>query len=312
MTDSISVIVPTYNSASTLPGAIGSIRSQEWPDLEIIVVDDGSSDETSAVLNGIAASDLRSARQPNMGPGAARNRGLEMARGKWVAFLDADDLWLQGKIAAQMELLKEDSSLAFCYSDSLRRAQDGAEEVHKARRVADSVFADLLLGPQFDLPTVIVRRDCFERVGRFEPEFRTGEDWDMWLRLAANFPSCYVPRPLVVCHVSGDPNKYPLDLHERCRIRIVSRVLSRPETIRKWPQVHKHRNLIYAWHYAVLAKSYLYRRRWWAFLRLATAAMLSNPIGLYFLIRRWSSLERWPNLAGVVRPETSKGLGSIS
>ncbi len=300
MTESISVIVPTYNSAATLPSAIESIRLQDWPELEIIVVDDGSVDDTPAVLNEISASDIHIIRQPNMGPGAARNRGLEMAQGKWVAFLDADDLWLPGKLAAQMELLREDSSLAFCYTDSLHKSPDGSEVIHKARRVADSVFADLLLGPQFDLPTVIVRRDCFERVGRFEPEFRTGEDWDMWLRLAADYPSCYVPRPLVVYHVSGDPNKYPLDLHERCRIRIVSRILSRSETIRKWPQIHEHRNRIYAWHYAVLAKSYLYRKRWWAFLRLATASVLSNPIGFYFLVRRWSSLERWPNLAGVV------------
>ncbi len=299
MNDTISVILPTYNSASTLPDAIESIRQQDWSDLEIVVIDDGSSDDTQGVLKNMAGPDLHAVSQCNRGPGAARNLGIEKATGTWVAFLDADDVWLPGKLAAQMASLHENSLFGFCYTDSVWKTQDGAERVHKARRVAENVFADLLLGPQFDLPTVIVRRECFDRVGRFEPQFRTGEDWDMWLRLAANYPSSYVPMALSVCRVSRNSNKYPLDMHERCRMQIVSRILSRPETIRQWPQVHKHRNRIYAWHYAVLAKSYLYRRRRWAFVRLAMSSVLSNPVGLYFLIRRWSSLERWPNLAGV-------------
>ncbi len=299
MFDTVSVVLPTYNSAETLTDAIDSIRAQGWPALDIIVVDDGSVDGTSAILEKIISKDLRVLRQENAGPGAARNRGIEAARGKWVAFLDADDVWLSGKLTAQLNALQEDPSLAFCYSDSVRRSRDGTDVIQTPRRVGGHVLAELLLGPQFDLSTVIVRRDCFEKVGGFAPQFRTGEDWDMWLRLAATYPGCYVPRVLVVYRVSGDPNKYPLEMHERCRIQIVSRIFSRPETTQRWPQIYKHKNQLFAWHYAVLAKSYLYRNRWRDFARLATSSILSSPMGLCFLARRWGSLDRWPNLAGI-------------
>jgi hypothetical protein len=121
----------------------------------------------------------------------------------------------------------------------------------------------------------------------------------MWLKLAANFPSCYLPQVVSLIHVANDPGKYPLDLHERCRMRIIARTLSRPEIARRWPQVFRYRKRFYSWHYAVLAKSYLFRGRLPGFLRLSASAIVSHPIGFYFLARRWSVLNRWPNLAGL-------------
>jgi glycosyltransferase involved in cell wall biosynthesis len=298
MNETISVVVPTYNSASSLSTAIESIRSQNWADLEIIVVDDGSSDDTPAALNRLVGSDLRVIRQNNRGPGAARNRGIEIASGKWMAFLDADDVWLPGKLELQMSRLQSDPLSGFAYADSLRRAPDGAERMQRPRRESENIFSDLLLGPQFDLSTVIVRRDCFDRIGLFAPELRTGEDWDMWLRLSAFYRGCYLPRVLVVYHISNDPRKYPLDIHERCQMRILGRLFSDRKIAREWPQLSKYRSRIYSWHYAVLAKSRLYQKQPWGFLRLGAASVFSHPMGLYFLARKWTEAKHWPILAG--------------
>jgi glycosyltransferase involved in cell wall biosynthesis len=301
MKETISVVVPTYNAAHSLPRAIESIRAQAWPELEIIVVDDGSRDHTQAVLTSLASDDLHVITEENRGPGAARNRGIEIAHGKWVAFLDADDIWLQGKLQAQMDCLQKDQSLGFCYADSVKRTTDGTEKVHKSRRHSGSIFPDLLFGPQFGTPTIIVRRDCFEQTGLFDPELRTGEDWDLWLRLSASYRGCHLSRAVVRCSVSEDPTKYPLGMLERCQLRVLSNLFSNRQIALRWPQLAKYRRRLYSWHYAVLAKSYLSQRRARDFFRLGSASIRSHPMGLYFLARRWGAsgdLPRFIHLQG--------------
>ena len=294
MSETVCAVVPTYNSADSLPNAIESIRNQNWPGLEIIVVDDGSTDDTAAVLRKLGAGDLRVIRQKNGGPGAARNRALEITAAEWVAFLDADDIWLPHKLEMQMDCLRSERSHGFCYADSLRRTISGTESVRRAPGLAKGAFRSLLLGPRFDLSTVVVRRDCFAQVGLFDPELRTGEDWDLWLRLSALCHGCYVPKPLSVYRVPSDPDKYPLPMYERCQVRILGRLFSNQNIARVWPKLAQCRGQVYAWHYATLAKSFLHGRRLPGFLRLAVASVSSHPMGIYFLARRWSSLEGWP------------------
>lgn len=301
MSETISVVVPTYNAACSLPMAIDSIRSQNWPHLEIVVVDDGSSDETHAALERLPATDLRVVRQANEGPAAARNRGINGSTGDWVAFLDADDIWLPGKLEAQMSLLRADSSLSFCYTDSLQRAPDGTERLRKPGHHLGDIFLNLLLGPQFGLPTVIVKRGCFSEIGFFDPELRTGEDWDFWLRLAAFYRGGYVPTALALTNLSEDPGKYPLDMFERCQMHVLNNLFSNNRISQTWPQLRKCRRRLFSWHHAVLAKSYLHRGRIWDFSRLAAASIRSHPIGLYFLARSWSSTELKPNVLGLTQ-----------
>ena len=117
----LSVVIPAYNNASTLAEAIASVRSQDVPCPEIIVVDDGSSDATNQVIDDLAGHDLRLIRQPNGGPGAARNTGITAARGEWIAFLDGDDLWLPSKLELQLAAIWKDPNVAllfhrFCHS----------------------------------------------------------------------------------------------------------------------------------------------------------------------------------------------------
>lgn len=119
-TPSVSVIIPTYNYGEFLPEAIESARDQTQPDLEIIVVDDGSNDDTPRVLNKLEGSDLRWRRTSNRGVSAARNLGLRMSEGEYVAFLDADDVWSPEKVERQVELLRAEPEVGFVFCDFVR------------------------------------------------------------------------------------------------------------------------------------------------------------------------------------------------
>lgn len=285
MTPSVSVVIPTYNLAALLPGAVESVRAQAWPGLEIIVVDDGSEDDTAGTLEALAGGgDLRWFRQENAGAAAARNRGIEEARGEWVAFLDADDFWLPGKLATQFDELAKNPSAAFSYTDVRLRYEGGEERDLACGTEGQPLLTQLLPGNLFGTPTVVVRRDCFREVGLFDAELRTGEDWDMWMRLAAHFEHVRVRRPLTVNRVT-ERAKFPVETWERCTLRVLGRLFSCPRVLRDWPSVASKRGLIYAWHYSVLAKSYLRQRRLADFGRLAYRALVAHPEGLRYLAR---------------------------
>ncbi len=286
MSRSVSVVIPTYNYAPFLPGAVEGARAQEWDDLEIIVVDDGSTDETPAVLEALAVenTNLRWFRQENAGAAAARNRGIEEARGEFVAFLDADDLWLAGKLAAQFDALAKRPEAAFSYTDVTLRHPDGVDEDLACGTPGQPLLLQLLGGNLFATPTVLARRECFREVGLFDASLRTGEDWDMWMRLAAHFEHVRVAQPLTVIRVAAHA-KFPVETLERCTLRALERLFACPRVASAWPSVASKRRLIYAWHYSVLAKSYLNQGRLADFSRLACWALGSHPAALRYLKR---------------------------
>jgi len=269
-----------------LPDAIGSVRAQSWPYLEIIVVDDGSIDNTEFVLNQLAGSDLRSISQVHSGPAAARNRGITEASGEWIAFLDADDLWLPNKLAAQVDAISRHPEAAFCYTDVKVRYPDGMERALQYGIHRKALLLELLLGNLLATPTMIVRRSCFAKIGLFNVELRTGEDWDLWLRLAARFHSIYVPQLLTVCRVELNSGKYPVQLLEHCTLRVLDHLFSCRETMSLWPELPKLRRQVYAWHYSVLAKSYFRSRRLTKCFRFVLDAMRSHPAGFRYLAPR--------------------------
>ena len=160
----VSVIIPTYNAADYLPDALQSVRRQEYAPLEIIVVDDGSTDATPQLIAG-RGSNVSYVRQDNRGPAAARNRGLQEARGEVIAFLDADDVWPDGTLARQIDCLLARPEAAVALG---RTALMGAAD-------AESWFVPLL-------GSAVFRRDVFDRVGRFDETLRYSEDHDWFLR----------------------------------------------------------------------------------------------------------------------------------
>ncbi len=186
----VSVVIPAYNYAHFLPTAIDSALAQDHPNIEIIVVDDGSTDNTPEVAAGYGDR-IRCIHQPNAGLSAARNTGIKAASHPFVAFLDADDEWLPGSISAVMrEFEAHGKELGAVAGQSIFMDHEGVIVPFKSR-VRDLPrgieFADILLKTRFSPSSVVARRSVFDDCGMFDTTMRSSEDRDMWLRIAAKF-----------------------------------------------------------------------------------------------------------------------------
>jgi glycosyltransferase involved in cell wall biosynthesis len=285
MKPTVSVVIPTYNNSALLAEAIDSVRSQDFASVEILIVDDGSADDTSEFLRSLQDSNIRVVRQPNGGPAKARNLGIAMSQGQWIAFLDDDDLWLPTKLKIQMEEIQRNPTVGFSYTDVILHYQNGQEEVHVPKHNGADIFNGLLWGNQLATDTVIVRRECVEAVGGFNESFRTGEDWDLWLKLAARFESIYVPKHLTFCRPPANRGaKYDMRVYESCTISVLDQLFTNEEIISAHPNIPMLRKRLYAFHYSVLAKSYLRQHSvadWW---RLAQLSVRSHYSGWRYLM----------------------------
>ncbi|MCB1876753.1 MAG: glycosyltransferase family 2 protein [Chromatiales bacterium] len=208
MSISISAVVPSYNNAPYLPAAIGSIRSQVPAVSEIIVVDDGSTDDTARVIAQLGDG-IRYLRQDNSGPSAARNRGLAQARGDWIAFLDADDQWTQDKLEKQLKALQRHPELGLIAGDMAEIDLSGTiitpsvlAKHHLQERFqaldgapAENPVASLLEKNFIPTGTVLARRALLMEAGGFPEDIRFGEDLALWVRVAAKAPiTCLADR----------------------------------------------------------------------------------------------------------------------
>jgi len=190
----VSVVMPSYNNSAYIRSAIDSVLQQDYSNIELIVVDDGSSDDSVAILQSYG-DQIRLICQPNAGPAAARNHGLRYVTGDFVAFHDSDDLWLPGKLSAQVAFLQQHPQYAACYSSW--QVWDGGtvpEYTEQETGTPSGVAIDETGSGWLYLPllkvsllhtiTVLIRRNVVNEVGFFSEEFRIGEDHHYWLRLA--------------------------------------------------------------------------------------------------------------------------------
>ncbi len=197
----ISVIIPSYNSAHFVTHAVRSALGQTYRPLEVIVVDDGSTDDTQRALSDFEG-EIRYVYQANKGAPGARNTGIRQSRGDFVAFLDADDEWCPDKLSLQVPILCADSRVALVHSDitflevsSGRRYQKSETKEMCQGRCYEAMFFDWNVTPS----TVVVRRECIEAVGLFDESLVSGcEELDLWFRLARWYDFAYVPMPLTV------------------------------------------------------------------------------------------------------------------
>ncbi|MGA8940373.1 MAG: glycosyltransferase [Acidobacteriaceae bacterium] len=195
----VSVIIPTYNCAHYLEQAIESVMNQTYRDLEIIVMDDGSTDNTAQVVRKYETK-IRYLHQENCGLPAARNHAIMASSGDLIALLDADDWWEPAKLAEQVPLLREDPELCLTYSDLEVVFDDGSinPSFLSTRPLASSGYVfDQLLSSSFILPsTVLLRRSSLEQVGMFDESMRSHEDIDLWLRMCQRWKVALVRKPL--------------------------------------------------------------------------------------------------------------------
>lgn len=204
----MSVVVPTYNRAHLIVDALESISGQTYRPIEIVVVDDGSTDDSQRTVERWTAEHcehrrltLKYVAQANEGANAARNRGVAEAKGAYVAFLDSDDRWLPEKLAKQMPLFQSNREVGGVYC-GLRyvnlvtgEAAPTAERSFPSGRILDRLLVhDVTEGT----PCWIIRRSCLEEIGGFDKSLPARQDWDMWIRLAAKYAIAVVPEILVI------------------------------------------------------------------------------------------------------------------
>jgi glycosyltransferase involved in cell wall biosynthesis len=194
----VSVIIPTYNRARCLREAVDSVLSQEFRGFELIVVDDGSTDETPQLLRAYGDS-IRVLRQENRGVSAARNAGIASGRGALIAFLDSDDIWLPGKLACQVDFFRQNPEHLICQTEELwvkngRRVNPGQRHRKRGGMIFEPSLALCLVSPS----AVMLRRELFERVGWFDERLPACEDYDLWLRVSCRFPVGLIETPLIV------------------------------------------------------------------------------------------------------------------
>lgn len=198
----VSVVIPSYNSAHHITETLESVFNQTYQPREIIVVDDGSTDGTRSMLEKYRDRIIY-VYQKNAGEPAARNTGIRRASGDFIAFLDADDLWLPNKLELQMDYFEKRPEVALVYTDMKQFDENGIthesiKEWLKMSPPSGYVFPQLFAETLFGSGTVVFRKSCVEKVGFFDETFFVGSDYEMWLRMARYFKFGYVDEPLMM------------------------------------------------------------------------------------------------------------------
>jgi glycosyltransferase involved in cell wall biosynthesis len=228
----ISVIIATYNRRAMLREALASVATQRSENsaltFEVIVVDDGSSDGTWNDLSGAQSDTLRTVRTANRGPAAARNRGIALARGELIAFLDSDDLWMPEKLARQSLFMRDNPACSISQTGEMwfrdgRRVNPG----RRHRKRSGDIFADALRTCLISPSAAMLRRELFEEVGTFDEDMAACEDYDLWLRILARHEAGLLDEPLVVRR-AGHPGQLSATVvaPDRFRILALAKLLS--------------------------------------------------------------------------------------
>jgi glycosyltransferase involved in cell wall biosynthesis len=219
----VSIIIPTYNCAPYIHEAIESVLAQTYKNNEIIVVDDGSTDNTQEIIRPFLKKILY-IKQENSGPSAARNVGIKKSKGDYIAFLDADDHYLPPRIELMVNMLQEDKDLGFASAD-VNFFEDQTVILKclmkKEKKVATGwIYDKLIIDNYVSTLTVTIKRHCFNKSGYFDPSFNHGEDYDLWLRLAKNFKYEFLEEPLAEHRIREGSlsTDYELFLKERIQI----------------------------------------------------------------------------------------------
>ncbi len=240
----VTVVIPTFNRGPELVAAVESVLAQTWPHREVVVVDDGSTDDTASRLRPFQ-NVIRYVRQENSGVAAARNAGLRMASGAWVAFLDSDDVWSPSKLASQMRCLNEFGQANVCFTDceffGNPEIKGSAFERAGLTLASDSFIrdpVDLVLGrePAFWIQSSIIRKRLLLELNGFDETLVVVEDTDLIFRLALREPFCAVSQPLV--RISR-PESREVGLSEMLADRSDLSFDYRDRMYRKWLRISK-------------------------------------------------------------------------
>ncbi len=230
----ISVVVPVYNGEKTIKETINSVLNQTFWDFELLVINDGSKDSTLKIVSTIQDPRLKVFSYTNAGLPATRNRGISLAKGEYISFIDADDLWTSDKLESQLKALQENPQAAVAYSwtdhidESSHFLRSGPQQTFNG-----DVYARLLLEDFIgNGSNPLIRAQAFAEVGNFDESLLAVEDWDMWLRLAARYHFVAVPSPQILYRVFVNSMSFNVRKMEVASLRVIERaVAAAPETV---------------------------------------------------------------------------------
>jgi glycosyltransferase involved in cell wall biosynthesis len=271
----VSVVIPNYNYARFLPQAIDSALSQTYSNVEVIVVDDGSSDGSLDVVHSYEGR-VRCFGQRNKGVAEARNLGIRESRGDLVAFLDADDVWVPNKLAEQVPLF-EDPGVGMVYCGVQYIDEDGNSLGISTGGLSGKILRELALLRTPGLATggssPVVRRECLDRVGLFDVALSTSADWDFLRRIACHYQILMVREPLVLYRQHASAMHRDVGLFERDMIHAFSKMFADPAAC----EVHALRRRCYGNLYTTIAGSYLYVGDWHSCLAWVIRGITTYP-----------------------------------
>ena len=222
----VSVVIPSYNRRGLIGQALDSVLNQTHPPMQIIVVDDGSTDDTSSfVAASYPSVDLIV--QNNRGVSAARNTGIVACRGTWVAFLDSDDSWLPTKLDRQLDIMAENPEHRLCHTEEIWiRNGRRVNQMKKHKKSGGWIFERCLALCCISPSSALIRRDVFDDIGMFDESLPACEDYDFWLRITAKEPVVFVDEPLITKYGGHDDQlSRRFEAMDRFRLKSLSKLV---------------------------------------------------------------------------------------
>lgn len=220
----VSVIITTYNRKKFLFDAVISVLEQDYEEKEIIVVDDGSDDGSHEIIKDLPVNYVW---KPNGGISSARNLGISVSKGNFIAFLDVDDRWLKGKLKRQIEVMKETGYL-ISYTDEIwlkngKRINQKKRHKKYSGWIFDKCLPLCIISPS----SVVIKREIFEKVGFFDESLPVCEDYDMWLRITSRYPVLFIDKPLIIKNGGhNDQLSKKFEVMDRFRIKSLVKILN--------------------------------------------------------------------------------------
>jgi glycosyltransferase involved in cell wall biosynthesis len=259
MTDKplVSVVIATYNMARYLPQALRSALDQTYSNLEVLVIDDGSQDDTPQVMLDFQDdSRVRYMVQQNLGQAAAKNYGIRESKGEYIAFLDADDVWALEKLDIQMPLFAQSETVGLVYSAFVCIDERGVRLPKTSGRLFRGwVSGPLLISNFVGFSSSVVRRECFKQLGTFNEQLGMGIDYDLWLRISTRFEFDYVDRPLC-CY-----REWSGQMSRNWNTRYLKAIEIMKRFLREFPDVVDKRTVNEAWAHTYAGFGYHMRNK---------------------------------------------------
>ena len=247
----VSVIIPTYNRAHVLGRSIQSVLNQTFQDFELIIVDDGSTDDTESLVNRFSSKKIKYVRhQGNQGRSVTRNTGIRLAKGDYIAFLDDDDEWMPEKLDKQMKIIgtaPPEVGVVFTKFKQYDRFGDYVPQ-RKLPKKEGNIFKQLLGEYFIGLQTILVKKECFDKVGLFNKRILYAQDWDLLLRISQHYQFLYIDEPLAIVYEQPED----LRLKHECNLADMQRIFEM-----YFPQIKQDRNVLAKYYYRMAHLSYI-------------------------------------------------------